>query len=441
VLDALEARELRGRDHGGRAQYECPCHDDRTPSLSITDRPDRALVWCHGGCSTLDVLQALDLDWRDLFDEPVTSKGWSNETLRRAGASANGNGRVTLGSVEYLPGATNGERKTVAAAGTARDLWPDPASVAGDPLYVVEGEPDRVSAVQLGLPAVAIPGTGKWDPAWADRLAAGRQRVVVIGDADAPGRRAAQKSAAAIAGHCPDVRVLDLAPERDDGYDLGDLVAEAHGPDDIAGAAALIVRAAELATPIAAPAAPGGREQPAGAGAPREALAAARVDLVQMIREGIPEREYIPGCEGWLIRGKRYLVFSVSGTGKSLAWLAVAVEIVAHGGTVVIIDVENGGDEYARRLECILRGRDDRDALAAARSERLAYYAFPALRLEWTEADWTAALEPADVVVFDSSRLVLSSVGLAEDSNDDYARFMVRAPPSRGRLWWRVPVL
>jgi hypothetical protein len=37
-----------------------------------------------------------------------------------------------------------------------------------------------------------------------------------------------------------------------------------------------------------------------------EALAAARVDLVQLIRDGIPEREFVPGGDGWLIAGKRY---------------------------------------------------------------------------------------------------------------------------------------
>jgi hypothetical protein len=163
-----------------------------------------------------------------------------------------------------------------------------------------------------------------------------------------------------------------------------------------------------------------------GAG-PNEALAAlasARVDLVELIRAGIPERDYVPGCEGWGIKGKRYLVYADSGAGKSLAWLVIGVEIVARGGTVAIIDVENGGEEYARRLECILSERDDGLELAAACSERLQYHEYPRLRLTWTEDDWAAALERADVVVFDSSRLTLSSVGLSEDSNDDYAQFM-----------------
>ena len=38
--------------------------------LSITDRDDRALVYCHAGCDTDRVLDALNLDPRDLFDKP-----------------------------------------------------------------------------------------------------------------------------------------------------------------------------------------------------------------------------------------------------------------------------------------------------------------------------------------------------------------------------------
>jgi hypothetical protein len=154
-----------------------------------------------------------------------------------------------------------------------------------------------------------------------------------------------------------------------------------------------------------------------------EDLEGARVDLVERIREGIPEREYVPGCDGWLIRGKRYLAFSPSGVGKSLGTLAVGVEVVRHGGTVAIIDVENGADEYARRLENIVG--DDQELLAAC-SGHLRYYEYPGLSMEWGEGEWVEAVADCDLVVLDSSRNVLSALGLAEDANDDYSHFMAR---------------
>ena len=156
--------------------------------------------------------------------------------------------------------------------------------------------------------------------------------------------------------------------------------------------------------------------------APAEALAAARVDLVEIIRNGIPDRRFVPGCDPWLITAKRYLLPASAGTGKSLAALVVAVEVVANGGTVAILDVENGSEEYATRLRDVLADRDEQ--VAQVCSERLRYYAWPALRMDWEAADWAAAFSGVDLAIFDSSRLVLSASGLAEDSNDDYAKFV-----------------
>ena len=153
-------------------------------------------------------------------------------------------------------------------------------------------------------------------------------------------------------------------------------------------------------------------DAPTVASDPSQALAEARVDLVERIREGIPERTFVPGC-GWLIAGKRYLMPSASGEGKSLAALVIAVDVVEAGGTVAILDVENGGDEYARRLADVLDARDPDGSLAAACSERLRYYEWPRLRIDWGAEEWAAAFAGVDLVVFDSSRLLLSAAGSA----------------------------
>jgi hypothetical protein len=157
---------------------------------------------------------------------------------------------------------------------------------------------------------------------------------------------------------------------------------------------------------------------------PADILSASRVDLVERIRDGIPEPAYVPGGEGWLLAGKRYLIPAPAGAGKSLVALVVAVTVVEHGGTAVILDVENGADEYARRLEDILCARDHDGTLAEACQQRLHYHYWPRFSLEWESEAWGAAVDSADLVVFDSSRLVLSSVGLEENSNDDYAKFV-----------------
>ena len=247
----LDERDLLVSRRGDKLTARCPSHEDRAPSLSVgTGHDGRALIRCHTGCETADVLDALGLEYRDLFPDDERSKPWTNAGLRRVGASLEGDGRVRLGSVRYMPGAVNGTPKSLAAEGRVRDLWPDPAGVAGELLFVVEGEPDAVTGSSLDLPTVALPGAAKWCPEWGPRLAKGRSRVVVIADSDAPGRKSARRVAAAVAEHCADVRVLDLDPTRSDGFDLSDYAAEAHNDQERERAAAELVRLAENAPTV-----------------------------------------------------------------------------------------------------------------------------------------------------------------------------------------------
>lgn len=54
------ARALGGRKAGAAWMERCPVHDDREPSLSITDaRNGKVLVRCHAGCDQRDVIAAL----------------------------------------------------------------------------------------------------------------------------------------------------------------------------------------------------------------------------------------------------------------------------------------------------------------------------------------------------------------------------------------------
>ncbi|MGV9183075.1 AAA family ATPase [Arcanobacterium canis] len=52
------------------AQAQCPAHDDRNPSLSVTNGDRNTLVYCHAGCDTNAVLDALKLQPADLYDNP-----------------------------------------------------------------------------------------------------------------------------------------------------------------------------------------------------------------------------------------------------------------------------------------------------------------------------------------------------------------------------------
>lgn len=67
VIDRLDhARQV------GRGQWicRCPAHDDRTPSMKVTETQDgRILIHCFAGCGTLDILSAIGLCMSDLFPD------------------------------------------------------------------------------------------------------------------------------------------------------------------------------------------------------------------------------------------------------------------------------------------------------------------------------------------------------------------------------------
>ncbi len=91
TVETLLARLDRVRKTG-RAQWvaRCPSHDDRGPSLSIAEGTDgRVLVHCFAGCSAMAVLEALDLEFADLFperdpDDVGRADGWRGARAKDA---------------------------------------------------------------------------------------------------------------------------------------------------------------------------------------------------------------------------------------------------------------------------------------------------------------------------------------------------------------------
>ena len=159
-------------------------------------------------------------------------KLWSLATLCELGCGWD-RGRVMIpvrdgagrlcGVLRYAPRHDHAP-KMLAVAGTRLELVPHPATIATEWVVVVEGPPDMISARSRGLPAVAVPGDHAWEPEWAC-LFSGR-RVSVVMDCDAAGREAAGRIAGDLAQTARSVVVVELAPERTDGYDLTDWLSE-----------------------------------------------------------------------------------------------------------------------------------------------------------------------------------------------------------------------
>jgi hypothetical protein len=168
------------------------------------------------------------------------------------------------------------------------------------------------------------------------------------------------------------------------------------------------------------------REEDFPPGSFGERMKAKRRDLVGMLVNGVPPVEYLPASEGMLVRGKRHQIPAPKKTGKSLGMLVHWCDMIAAGARgIVVLDRENGADEYARRLHGIFRYKGYSAEEVANVRARLHYFEFPRFKRGDGEdfREFVESLD-AELVVFDSQRMFLTDLGLAEDSTDDYSVFM-----------------
>jgi Toprim-like len=175
--------------------------------------------------------EMLDADSR-LVRRLMLDRAWGSRAIRELGLGFDG-ARITIpvrnahgrlrGLLRYDPIGRR-DPKMLAVLGTRLGLVPHPASEQSERILLVEGPPDMIAARSCGLAAIAIPGTSAWQPSWAQLLAG--KRVTIVMDCDAPGRRAAHAIAKSLDETAKAVEVVDIWPDRHDGYDLTDRILE-----------------------------------------------------------------------------------------------------------------------------------------------------------------------------------------------------------------------
>jgi hypothetical protein len=97
------------------------------------------------------------------------------------------------------------------------------------PVYVAEGEKCCDALGDLGLVAVCNPhGALEWRPGYSEPLR-GRE-VVILADADQPGRDHTQLVARSLWGKARSIKIIDPYPDRNDESDIADWIAERNDP-------------------------------------------------------------------------------------------------------------------------------------------------------------------------------------------------------------------
>jgi len=220
-VDLILSRLDRVKRVSGGYMARCPVHDDKNPSLSITEGDDgRVLLKCFAGCSTEEIVKALGLTMSDLF--PPGSKPQKQRAAyvntKPTYIYVNKEGEPLFGIVrtpqkQFMAVHLDGDGWAYGMGGANPTIYNLPKVIdavnKGELVFVVEGEKDADNMAKVGLTATTNPfGAGKWHAEYSNYLK--NADVVIIPDNDAVGRRHAEQVAQSLVGKAKSIKILEL---------------------------------------------------------------------------------------------------------------------------------------------------------------------------------------------------------------------------------------
>ena len=232
-----------------KGHVHCPAHEDRTPSLSVSNGNNKILVKCFGGCDQDRVISALKA--RDLWPSgngngahprgltladlagakrlPVESlKKWGVSNIDYKGRSAvyisyrDLEGKVT----DRFRLNLKTEPRMIWRKGSKTllyGLWRLPEFRQGGEILLVEGETDCWTLWEHGIAALGLPGKATFKNSWAAHLKG--YKVYVWIEPDAP------ELPAKLARHIPGLLVIK-APDGNQRYFRGPPSGQRRGGPD-----------------------------------------------------------------------------------------------------------------------------------------------------------------------------------------------------------------
>jgi 5S rRNA maturation endonuclease (ribonuclease M5) len=213
---------LRKSGDGWVAQ--CPAHDDKKASLSIHERDGKILSHCHAGCTPEAVCQAAGIEMRDLFlgtESPKASRPRrASKELVATYDYVDEGGALCFQVCRFKPKDFRQRRPdgkggwTWDLDGVRRVLYRLPELLSASEILIVEGEKDVETAHALGFVATCNPGgAGKWRDEYSEFLRS--KSVVLIPDADDPGRKHGQQVLSSLAGKASNLKLIELSGAKD----------------------------------------------------------------------------------------------------------------------------------------------------------------------------------------------------------------------------------
>lgn len=254
TYDEILSRFKVKRSYRDKAQCICPSHNDKEASLTISKGEKGTVVHCHAGCETADILGAVGLSLKDLFDDdPIQNTGerWRAYVEGREKrkiedvykyVDLNGNyafTRIRLSGKKFIYGIMDGDRFNYGLKGKSRKSIPavfcdslrglQKAIEDGQRVFYCEGEKDVKTVKSHGLTAITCGASGDWVSGCAT-LFKGAD-VVILQDNDKPGEKSAKAIEKDLRSVAKSVRIVVPTPDLEHG-DISDFFKD-HTVEDL----------------------------------------------------------------------------------------------------------------------------------------------------------------------------------------------------------------
>lgn len=241
------------RSYRDKARCICPAHNDQEASLTISKGEKGTIIHCHAGCDTADVLGAVGLSLKDLFDgDPIqTGERWRSYVEGREKRKIEDvypyfdlNGiyaftRIRLSGKKFIYGVVDGDRFNYGLKGKSRKSIPavfcdslrglQKAIEDGQRVFYCEGEKDVKTVKSHGLTAITCGASGDWVSGCAT-LFKGAD-VVILQDNDKPGEKSAKAIEKDLRSVAKSVRIVVPTPDLEHG-DISDFFTD-HTVEDL----------------------------------------------------------------------------------------------------------------------------------------------------------------------------------------------------------------
>lgn len=242
------------RSYRDKAQCICPSHNDKEASLTISKGEKGTVVHCHAGCETADILGAVGLSLKDLFDDdPIQNTGerWrayvegrEKRQIEDVYKYVDLNGsyaftRIRLSGKKFIYGIMDGDRFNYGLKGKSRKSIPavfcdslrglQKTIEDGGRVFYCEGEKDVKTVNSHGLTGVTCGASGDWVSGCAT-LFKGAD-VVILQDNDKPGEKSAKAIEKDLRKVAKSVRIVVPTPDLEHG-DISDFFKD-HSVEDL----------------------------------------------------------------------------------------------------------------------------------------------------------------------------------------------------------------